>query len=94
MSWDDIEKAKSDPAAAKKLNTEALANAAALAKSYHETFTSEQGQKVLQDLTDKYIMGNDTPLNAENITYEAGYHNGESGIVKYLIRQIGRAKTL
>ncbi len=94
MSWSDIKKAEMSSEEANAQGKERQADAAALAKCYAAVFRTEQGKKVLADLTNRYIMNNDTPLNATNITYEAGYRNGEAGIVKYLIHQMNIAKIL
>ncbi len=94
MSWGSIKNIQFGADEAKQQGKERQADAAALAKCYAAVFRTEQGKKVLADLTNRYIMNNDTPLNATNITYEAGYRNGEAGIVKYLIHQMNIAKIL
>lgn len=73
---------------------EAKAKAAALAKCYARVFRSEDGQKVLADLTNRYIMRNDVNPNAQNVNYEAAYKNGEAGVVKAIINQMQRAEIL
>lgn len=64
------------------------------AKAYHACFRTDAGQKVLQDLTSMFIMNNSTSLTATNIEYEAGYHAGEAGAIKYIMTLIQKAEVL
>jgi len=89
MGWNELE--KGEPQTENKKAKEA---AIALAKNYARCFSTEEGKAVLDHLVNEYVMGNDTPLSSTNITYEAGYHNGEAGIVKVILNQIQRAQTL
>lgn len=93
MSWDNLN-LHNDEAQAKLNQAEAKQRAIDTAKAYHRCFKTEAGQKVLADLTNSFIMNNKTELNAPNITYEAGYHNGEAGVVKAILAQIQRAEIL
>lgn len=65
-----------------------------LAKHYHRCFKTDAGQKVLEDLTNRFIMLNDTDIDAKNVTYEAGFHNGEGSTVKHIILMIQQAEIL
>ena len=94
MSWDDIKQTEVTAEERKRLKAEHKQEAIDLAKSYHNVFKTDAGQRVITDLSKKFIMDNDTPFNAPNIDYESAYHNGEAGIVKYIINQISRAETL
>ena len=85
MSWEDLDK--------KPDNKKQLEAAATLAQIYAVTFSTDSGKKVIEDLTNRFIMSNDTPLTAQNPEYESGYHSGEAGVVKYLIHQMTAAKT-
>lgn len=82
-------KAKAEKAAANQKQAEID-----LARAYNRCFKSTEGQKVLTDLTQRMIYNNDVPLDAPNITYEAGYKNGEAGCVKFIIHQITRAEVI
>ena len=94
MSWEEIDKASVDTGASSKHNAEKRAQAAELAKTYNRCFGSDDGKRVLSDLTARFIYNNDTPFASENVNYEAAYHNGESGVVKFVINQIQQAEIL
>ena len=94
MSWDNIDKASVNPEAAKKQTAEKRAKAAALAKAYNRCFNSEEGKQVIADLHKRFIYDNDTSVGSPNVNYESAYHNGESGVVKFIINQINQAETL
>lgn len=91
MSWDQLDGLGADLSAKSE---SARATAAALAKNYAACFESEAGEKVLEHLVNNFVIRNTTPLNAANVLYEAGYHNGEAGLVRMILSQIERAKTL
>lgn len=88
MSWSDLEN-KSDES--KKLSKEYKSKQVELNKKFYRTFTSDDGKVVLDFLVNHFIMENDTALNAQNIQYEAGYHAGEAGLVKYILKRISNA---
>jgi len=94
MSWDEIEKASVDSGASSKHNAEKRAQAAELAKAYNRCFGGEEGKRVLSDLTARFIYNNDTSFASDNINYEAAYHNGEAGVIKFVINQIQQAEIL
>ena len=94
MSWEEIDKASVDTGASSKHNAEKRAQAAELAKAYNRCFGSDDGKRVLSDLTARFIYNNDTPFASENVNYEAAYHNGESGVVKFVINQKQQAEIL
>jgi len=89
MSWDDIEgqnpKAKKQQAAAREKQSE-------LTKAYARTFNTEDGQKVLEDLTRRFLLENATPISSQNVAYEAAYHNGEAGVIRMIIHYIQQAE--
>ena len=91
MSWDDIEgqnpKAQKQQAKAREKQTE-------LTKAYARTFNTEDGQKVLEDLTRRFLIGNATSLNSQNVAYEAAYHNGEAGVIRMIIHYIQQTERL
>ena len=64
----------------------------AMAKAYKRLFSSEDGAKVLADLNQRFIYNNTTNLDAVNPNYEAAFHNGESGVVKFCHLQMGLAE--
>jgi len=73
---------------------ERRAEAASLSQAFARLFSTDDGQKVLQHLSDKCLVNNDTPINSPNINYEAAYKNGEGGVIKYIINQMGNAEVL
>ncbi len=94
MSWDTINQATTDAEDAKVVNAEKRKAAAELAQAYNECFSGDIGKRVLEDMTQRFIFNNYTPLGSSNPNYEAAYHNGESGVVKFIINQIQQAKIL
>jgi len=95
MSWEDLNSNHSfDNEAAKKANNAAREKAAELAQAYNHCFATLEGKRVLEDLTQRFIFQNNTPFGSENANYESAYHNGESGVVKFLINQIQQAEIL
>jgi hypothetical protein len=93
MSWSEINHS-ADPAVAKKQADIRKQNASDLAKSYHRVFTTDDGQRILSDLTRRFVYDNDTSFGSANIDYEAAYHNGEAGVIKFLINQMKQAEIL
>ena len=94
MSWDTINQATTDAEDAKVVNAEKRKTAAELAQAYNQCCSSDLGKRVLDDMTQRFIFNNYTPLGSANPNYEAAYHNGESGVVKFIINQIQQAKIL
>ena len=94
MSWDTINQATTNAEDAKVVNAEKRQAAAELAQAYNHCFATPEGKRVLEDLTQRFIFQNNTPFGSENANYESAYHNGESGVVKFLINQIQQAKIL
>jgi hypothetical protein len=90
MSWDSIDTDNKE--AVSKLKEEQRMKALEIAKAYSACFSTSEGKKVLEDLTSRFIYNNDTPFGSQNINYESAYHNGESGVVKFVINQIQQAK--
>tara|TARA_A200000159_G_C7337275_1_gene345626 strand:+ start:3566 stop:3850 length:285 start_codon:yes stop_codon:yes gene_type:complete len=94
MSWEQIDEASSDDAASKKANAKQRQAIVDLAKAYHRCLTTDDGKRVLEDLTKRFIYSNDTSFNSPNVNYESAYHNGEAGVIKFIINQIQNAETL
>ena len=94
MSWDEIDKVSVNPDAAKQQNAAKRSQAAELAKAYNRCFNSEEGKKVIADLHKRFIYDNNTSFGSPNVNYESAYHNGESGVVKFIINQINQAEIL
>tara|TARA_B100000780_G_C21011943_1_gene405286 strand:+ start:296 stop:577 length:282 start_codon:yes stop_codon:yes gene_type:complete len=93
MSWSEINQS-ADSDLAKKQAGIRKQNASDLAKFYHRVFTTDDGQRILSDLTKRFVYENDTSFGSENINYEAAYHNGEAGVIKFLINQMKLAEIL
>jgi len=93
MSWSNIDQL-ADSEVAKKQAGIRRQNAADLAKAYHRVFTTDDGERILADLTRRFVYDNDTPFGSENINYESAYHNGEAGVVKFLINQMKQAEII
>lgn len=83
MSWMELNKDTTKQAA--KANERAAEERLVLEQTFKRCFTTEDGEKVLQHLSQQFIIGNDTPLESANINYTAAYKNGEAGLVKYII---------
>ena len=85
MSWQDLEldqdNAQESRDAIREKQTE-------LAKAYNRCFNTDDGSKVIDDMTRRFLLENNTSLSAQNINYESAYHNGEAGIMRYIIHQI------
>ena len=96
MGWDDVNAATSEEgqAKAKKQAAEARQAEVSMAKSYNPCFSTEDGKRVLADLTQRMIYNNDTSFQSQNINYEAAYKNGEAGVVKFIISQISKAEII
>tara|TARA_R110000803_G_scaffold48943_2_gene101830 strand:+ start:793 stop:1077 length:285 start_codon:yes stop_codon:yes gene_type:complete len=94
MTWDTINKTTVDAEGAKAVNQEKRQAAAELAQAYNECFASPGGKRVLEDITQRFIFNNDTSFNVSNVDYEAAYHNGEAGVIKFIINQMQQAKIL
>ena len=90
MSWKNIDRASSE--AKSQYAEEQRIKTIELARAYNGCFSTPEGKKVLEDLTSRFIYSNDTPFESQNVNYEAAYHNGESGVVKYVINLIQQAK--
>ena len=93
MTWENIDQL-SDSKTAKKQAELRKRNANDLAKAYHRVFTTDDGARILADLTRRFVYDNDTPFGSENINYESAYHNGEAGVVKFLINQMKQAEII
>jgi hypothetical protein len=91
MSWEALEV---DQEKANKTKAEIRERQTELAKAYNRCFSTDDGLKVLEDLSRRFIMDNDTPLSSANINYEAAYHNGESGVIKFIVHLIKRAESI
>ena len=87
MKWDELDVSGD---AMQANNSAAKERRTALIRDYARAFSTDEGQRVIEDLTAKFIYTNDTPLNATNINYEAAYHNGEAGVIKYIINIISQ----
>ena len=91
MSWENIEGQGPD---AKKQQAEIREKQAELSKAYARCFNTDDGQKVLEDLTRRFLFDNATALSSQNVAYEAAYHNGEAGVIRMIIHYIQHAERL
>tara|TARA_R100000541_G_scaffold49900_3_gene57061 strand:- start:6563 stop:6847 length:285 start_codon:yes stop_codon:yes gene_type:complete len=94
MSWNELDAATINDAEAKRQAQNKRAEAVELAKAYNRCFNSDDGKKVFAHLNQRFVYNNDTPLNAPNVNYESAYHNGEAGVVKFILNQINQARIL
>ena len=79
MTWETIEGASPE---AKKQKAKAQEQINEMTKAYARCFATEDGQKVLEDLTRRFLFDNSTALSSQNVAYEAAYHNGEAGVIR------------
>ena len=91
MSWQDLEVDRHN---AQKNRDAIREKQIELAKAYNRCFGTDDGAKVLDDMTKRFLLENNTSLSAQNINYEAAYHNGEAGIMRYIVHQIQQAEKL
>ena len=82
MNWKDLNSGKTKDS---KANARATEERLVLEQAFKRCFGTEDGKTVLQHLSQQFIYGNDVPLESNNITYVAGYKNGEAGSIKYII---------
>ena len=94
MTWTDIDNAPLDAKAATDQNAERRREAAELAQAYHRLFQTKDGERILEDLTKRFLWNNDTSFGSPNVNYEAAYHNGETGVVKFIANQLQQAEIL
>lgn len=92
MAWDELNLNLNEDI--KKKTGEAKEQQIQLAKAYHTCFKTEAGSKVMADLLNRFIINNQTDLNAVNITYEAGYHAGQAAAVHFIMRLIQQAEVI
>ena len=91
MSWENLE---IDQEKANKSKAQIREKQVELAKAYHRCFSTDDGFKVIEDLSRRFLIDNNTPLNSQNINYEAAYHNGEAGAIKFILHLVRQAEKL
>ena len=91
MSWEKLEL---DQEESNKKKAEIREKQVELAKAYHRCFSTDDGFKVIEDLSRRFLLDNNTPLNSQNINYEAAYHNGEAGAIKFILHLVRQAEKL
>ncbi len=96
MSWTDINESSSPEVKEKATKTAAAKKQHEVdnARAYARCFSTDDGKRVLADLTNRFIIHNNTPMDANNINYVAAYKNGEKGVVNVIINQITRAEQI
>ena len=75
-----------------KANQQALA--ASMAQAYARLFKTDDGQKVLQDLSQKYFYNNAIDMESRNIDYRAAFANGEAEVIKQIINNMQSAEVI
>jgi hypothetical protein len=93
MSWNEVN-VTHDPKSAEKQANDNRVKLSDLAQAYSRTFTTTDGERILADLTKRFVYENDTSFGSNNINYESAYHNGEAGVIKFIINQLKQAKFL
>ena len=96
MDWDKLNEAttpESKNRAKQAAEEKALADKS-LAQAYARCFSTDDGKRVLADLTNKLIINNNTPMDSANVQYVAAYKNGEKGAVNLIIHQTTRAEVI
>jgi len=91
MSWENLE---IDQEKANKSKEQIREKQVELAKAYHRCFSTDDGFKVIEDLSRRFLIDNNTPLSSQNINYEAAYHNGEAGAIKFILHLVRQAEEL
>ncbi len=91
MTWETIEGQGPD---AKKQKAKGKEQSSEVTKAYARCFNTDDGQKVLEDLTRRFLFDNSTSLSSHNVAYEAAYHNGEAGVIRMIIHYIQQAERL
>ena len=81
MSNDNLKKAEELRVRQQELNNK-----------FYRLFNTDDGKVVFQHLFDSFVMKNDTPLDAQNVEYEAGYHAGEAGVIKYISQRMSNSQ--
>jgi len=94
MNFDDIDKLTASKEEADRLKKEKRAEQAALLQCYSRLFKTDDGQKVLNDLSKRYLYDNGILLDSNNIDYRAAFANGESEVVKQIIKKIQSAEVV
>jgi len=91
MTWETIDGYNPD---AKKQQEEFKAKQSELVKAYARTFSTDDGQKVIEDLSRRFLLDNATSLSSANVNYEAAYHNGEAGVIRMILHYIQQAEQI
>lgn len=91
MSWSELDLTKEKVREQVEARRQAEEAAIELAKKFYRVFNSDDGKVVFQHLYQRFVTDNNTPFSSENINYEAAYHNGEAGLIKYMANQISKA---
>jgi len=89
MTWENIDGISPET---KKQKAKAQEQIIQLTKAYARCFNTEDGQKVLEDLTRRFLFNNATSLSSQNVAYESAYHNGEAGVIRMIIHYIQQAE--
>lgn len=92
--WEGIDNATVSKEDAELANKKRREEAVKLAKNYHRCFSTPEGMKVLEHMSKFFLIENDTSFESNNINYESAYHNGEAGVVRFILQQIAKAEKL
>ncbi len=94
MSWSDLEQDEQSNKENQHQQRERLAKAAALAKHYANCFDGPDGEAVLTDLMNKFVIHNNVNQDDNNYADRVIYATGEKGAILYMINQMEKAKIL
>lgn len=70
------------------------AEAASLVQAYARLFKTDDGQKVLGDLSQRYLYNNGIDMSFDNINYRAAFANGEAEVIKQIINNMQSAEMI
>lgn len=95
-SFDELDKltSKERQEESKKAKDNQKAAVVSLGQAYARLFKTEDGVKVLGDLSKRYLYDNAIDLDSNNINYKAAFGNGEAEVIKQIIRIMQSAKVI
>lgn len=91
MGWEDIENTGSQADKDNENRKQAIEDRA---KLYYRVFKSDDGVKLLAEMTNQFLIHNYTDPAHPNVDYVAAYKNGEAGVIGYILKQLSIAESL
>jgi len=79
---------------ARKAKDNQRADKASLVQAYARLFKTDDGLRVLNDLSKRYLYDNAIDMNLENINYRAAFANGEAEVIKEIINKMQKAEVI